>query len=45
MSRIAAIEPPDFARSGMHDAAAFTLANTMFSAGSPLLEAPVIAPG
>jgi hypothetical protein len=45
MSRMAAIEAPDFARSGMSDAAAFTVANTIFSAGSHLLEAPVIAAG
>lgn len=45
MGRMAAIEAPDFARSGMHDAAAFTVANTTFSAGSHLLEAPVIAGG
>jgi len=45
MGRMAAIEAPDFARSGMHDAAAFTVADTIFSAGSHLLEAPVIAGG
>ena len=45
MSRMATIEAPDFARSGMHDAAAFTVANTIFSAGSHLLQAPVIAAG
>lgn len=45
MRRMAAIEAPDFARSGMHDAAAFTVANATFSAGSHLLEAPVIAAG
>ena len=33
MGRMAAIEAPDFARSGMHDAAAFTVADTIFSAG------------
>lgn len=45
MSRMAAIEATDLARSGMHEAAAFTVANTIFSAGSHLLEAPVIAAG
>ena len=32
-----ALVGPDFARSGMHDAAAFTVANTIFSAGFHLL--------
>jgi hypothetical protein len=45
MSRMAAIEAPDFAHSGMHDPAAFTVANAIFSAGTHLLEAPLIAAG
>jgi hypothetical protein len=43
MGRMAVIEAPDFARSGMHDPAAFTVANAIFSASAHLLEAPVIA--
>jgi hypothetical protein len=43
MGRMALIEAPDFAHSGMHDPAAFTVANAIFSASSHLLEAPVIA--
>jgi hypothetical protein len=43
MSRLEAIDAPDFARSAMHDAAAFTVANTVFSASSHLLVAPAIA--
>lgn len=43
MSRLQAIDAPDFARSGMHDAAAFSIANMIVSAGTHLLEAPLIA--